>query len=141
MATPPLATVQDYVTDVRVQILDKIRPYRYEDDELLAAMNMAMLEARRIRPDLFVTRWGSDVPYFDAVSGTPVPIEPQFRMAFVFAVSAFVLMRDDEDVQDARVNSFFGKFYDMMVGIRPRQMPGKRQAAQGQGQQTEQGDA
>ena len=56
MPTPPLTTVQQYVTDARVQLLDTVFPYRYSDPELLQAMNMALLEARRMRPDLFFSR-------------------------------------------------------------------------------------
>lgn len=120
MASQPLITVQNYVDEVRTLLLDKIRPYRYTDEELVTAFNTTILEARRVRPDLFVTRWGSDVPYFSEVSGVAVPIEPQFRLGFVYGIIAHALMRDDEDVQDARVNSFYGKFYDILVGVRPR---------------------
>lgn len=137
MPTAPLTTVNDYVSDARVQLLDTVAPYRYTDDQLLTALNMSLLEARRIRPDLYFGRWHSDVPYFASVDAAPVPIEPQFRLGFVFGIVAYAMMRDDEDVMDARVNSFYDKFYDILAGVRPRKMPTRRQS-QNQGQQSEQ---
>lgn len=140
MPTAPLTTVNDYIKDARVDLLDTTSPYRYTDDELLRALNMALLEARRIRPDLYFGRWGSDVPYFAAVDSAPVPIEPQFRMGFVFGVVAYAMMRDDEDVMDARANSFYDKFYDILAGVRPRRLPTRRQSQQG-APTAEQGDS
>lgn len=114
-----LSTVAGYIEDARVLLLDKIEPYRYSDDELLVGFNTALLEGRRLRPDLFVTKYGNDVPSYTAVSGQEVPIEPQFRLPFVYGILAHTLLRDDEDVQDERANSFLGKFHDMLVGVRP----------------------
>ena len=46
-----LDTVQDYITDARVLLQDLISPYRYDDPSLLTALNVALLEARRLRAD------------------------------------------------------------------------------------------
>lgn len=113
-----LTTVEDYITDVRVLLLDKIAPFRYSDDELLTAFNTALLDGRRLRADLFVHKYGNRVPHFETVDGTDVPIEPQFRLAFVYATAAQAMARDDEDVQDQRVNSFRNVFEGMLLGIR-----------------------
>lgn len=120
----PLNTVQKYVDDVRVILLDKTQPYRYSDAEILVGLNTALLEARRLRADLFVTRWGNDVPYFEAVSGEDVPIEAQFRLGFVYGIAAHTLLRDDEDIQDERSNTFLEKFHDILIGIRPAPIKG-----------------
>lgn len=112
----PLNTVQSYITDVRTMLLDKVQPYRYTDDELMVAFNVALLEARRLRADLFVTRWGNEVPYYTVPSGEVVCIEAQFRLGFVFGVCAHALLRDDEDVQDQRANTFLSRFHDILVG-------------------------
>jgi hypothetical protein len=119
-----LCTVSGYVKDVRVILLDTIQPYRYSDPEILVGLNTALLEARRLRADFFVTRWGNDVPQFEAVDGQDVPIEPQFRMGFVYGIAAHTLLRDDEDVQDNRANSFLDKFHDILVGVRPAPIQG-----------------
>jgi len=120
----PLNTVKDYVDDIRVILLDKTLPFRYTDDEIMVGFNTALLDARRVRADLFVHRHGTEVPYFRTVDGSPVPIEPQFRLAFIYGTAAHTLLRDDEDVQDERANAFLEKFYDLLTGIRPAQIRG-----------------
>src|SRR3954471_20234440 len=102
----PLNSVASIIADVRTLLLDKVQPYRYEDTELLNALNTSLLEARRLRADLFVTRWGNRVPFYGAVSGEPFCVEDQFRLAFVYGVAAHALLRDDEDIQDTRANGF-----------------------------------
>lgn len=119
-----LSTVQGYVKDVRALLLDKVAPYRYSDTALLAGLNLALLEGRRVRADLFVCRYGNDVPSYDAVDGEEVPIEPQFRLAFVYGIAAHTLYRDEEDVQDARANTFQELFHSMLVGVRPSPIQG-----------------
>ncbi len=121
MAT--LGTVENYIADARVLLLDKVRPYRYEDDEVLQGLNLVLLEVRRIRPDIFITRLGNEVPFYLEVNATPVPIEPQFRMALVFGMVSYTLMRDDEEIQDSRVNTFYDKFHNILTGVRQRSFP------------------
>ena len=113
-----LGTVQGYVKDVRTLLLDRVQPYRYSDVSVLAALNLALLEGRRLRADLFVCRYGNHVPQYEAVSGEEVPIEEQFRLAFVYGIAAHVLLRDEEDVQDARATSFQGLFENILIGTR-----------------------
>lgn len=114
-----LETVEGYIEDARTLLLDKISPYRYSDDSLLAALNLALLEGRRLRPDLFVYKHGGvKVPYYTAVSGDRVPIEEQFRLAFVYGLVAHAILRDTEDVQDARSNLFMQTMHDILIGVR-----------------------
>jgi hypothetical protein len=115
-----LTTVAEYIEDARVLLLDKVEPFRYTDTELLVAFNTALLEGRRLRADLFVTRFGNSVPHYHAVSGETVPIEPQFRLGFVYGIVGQALMRDDEDVQDTRAASFMGMFDEILTGNRQR---------------------
>lgn len=119
-----LLSVEGYVKGIRALLLDKVQPYRYSDTALLVALNLAMLEGRRVRPDLFVCRYGNQVPQFEAVSGEEVPIEPQFRVGFEYGAAAHVLLRDEEDVQDQRANNFLDKFHDILTGVRPSPMSG-----------------
>lgn len=113
-----LQTVQDYIEDARTLLLDRIAPYRYSDTSLIVALNLALLDGRRLRPDLFVYKWGNRVPSYDAVSGQDVPIEPQFRKAFVYGLVAHALLRDQEDVQDTRSSLFMGTMEDILTGVR-----------------------
>lgn len=120
----PLNTVASLIADVRTLILDERQPYRYTDTQLLTALNTALLEGRRLRADLYVTRYGNTVPFYDAVSGEQFCIEPQFRLGFVYGVAAHALLRDDEDVQDVRANGFLSRFHDILIGVVPGPITG-----------------
>ena len=112
-----LNSVESYVKDARVLLLDTVAPYRYDDTSLIVALTVAMQEGRRLRADLFIHNGHMRVPQFSAVSGEPVPIEDQFRMAFVFGLCAHALLRDAEDVQDVRANMFMAAFQSMLIGV------------------------
>lgn len=120
-----LETVSDYIDDVRVLLQDTIAPFRYDDPSLLTALNLTLLETRRLRPDLFVYRSHQQVkvPSFTSNDDTEVEIEPQFRLALVYGVLAHALARDQEDVQDARASTFMDTFQYMLTGQRPRPNP------------------
>lgn len=115
MATA-LDTVEDYITDVRTMLQDVVSPYRYENDELLVAFNVTLLEARRIRADLFVYNPRDKYPNYQAVNDEQVCIEPPFRLAIVFGTAAHALARDQEDIQDVRASQFMKVFNDLLTG-------------------------
>ena len=124
MASYDLSTVKDYIEDARTLLLDRIQPYRYSDISLLVALNLALLEGRRLRPDLFVYKNALRVPRYMAVSGDEVPIEEQFRLGFVYGLCAHALIRDQEDVQDARSTIFMQTFHSILIGISTPPMGG-----------------
>jgi hypothetical protein len=111
-----LQNVQDYINDARTLLLDKVYPYRYDDNSLLVALNLSLQTARRLRADLFVYRGTTYVPSYDSVSGEEVPIEPQFRQAIVYGLVGHALMRDQEDIQDQRATSMFSAQEYMLTG-------------------------
>ncbi len=113
-----LRTVQGYVTGIRGLLQDTVQPYRYSDNAILAAMNLAFMEGRRLRADIFMHSRHMTVPHYEEVNGDIVPIEDQFRLAFEYGAAAHVLLRDVEDVQDERAASFNAGFHEMLVGIR-----------------------
>ena len=112
-----LDQVQDYISDARTILLDTIAPNRYDDASLLVAFNVTLLEARRVRADLFVYA-GASVPYYAANDATPVPMEQPFRLAIVFGTVGHALTRDQEDVQDARASTFMDLFYNILTGTK-----------------------
>ncbi len=113
-----LETVADYISDARTLLQDTIAPYRYDDDSMLVAFNVTLLEVRRVRADLFVFRHHGHVPSYEFVDTTEVEMEHPFRLAVVYGTCAHALARDQEDVQDARSTNFMRVFYDMLLGIR-----------------------
>jgi len=123
-----LKTVNDYISDMRTLLLDTIAPYRYDDPSLLIALNLAFMEGRRIRPDLFVFHDedgdGDELHTYHTVDNRPVPMEKPFRMAFVYGACSHALARDQEDVQDSRSNSFMNVFSSVLTGLKQAPVQG-----------------
>lgn len=119
-----LVTISDYINDARTLLQDTVAPYRYDDPSLLTAMNVTLLEGRRIRPDLFVymrqANGDGGVQSFASNDGSKVQIEEQFRLAFLHGLVAHALERDQEDIQDARASTFFGIFNTILLGVQPK---------------------
>lgn len=113
-----LEMVSDYITDARNVLQDVISPFRYDDPSLLQGLNVSMLEARRIRPDLFLNpTYNGIVPTFQNNDTTQVAIEQPFRLAFVYGMCAHTLLRDAEDFQDARATAFMASFQGILMGL------------------------
>ena len=115
---PTLNSVADYVKDARTLLQDTIEPYRYDDASLLVALNLTLLEAKRIRSDLFVfnIQVRGQVQAFLAVDDTYVEMEPSFRLAILHGLIGHALERDQEDYEDQRASAFLGMFNQGLVG-------------------------
>lgn len=124
MALPNLMTVDGMIKGVRTLLLDKVRPYRYTDISLIAALNITLNEASRVRPDIFVCRYGVEVPQYEDVSSEEIPVEARFRLALEFGTAAHALMRDQEDVHDERAGTFNLNFYNILTGVRQTALRG-----------------
>jgi len=127
-------TVGGYLKDVRTLLTDKIVPYRYSTASLVRSLNATLLEARRLRPDLFLGYLDSMPQYDwdndeDTVAGTDnddddnpvwgawVPMEYPFRQALVYGIAAHAMQRDQEDVEDQRANGHMKTFVNMLTGV------------------------
>lgn len=119
-----LELVSDYISDSRTLLQDTIQPYRYDDPSLLVAFNVALMEGRRLRPDLFIDCDGHDRPLSFQTTNVDVPMEYPFRLAFVFGTCAHALARDQEDVQDQRAATFLDTFQTLLTGVRPGPIQG-----------------
>jgi hypothetical protein len=115
---PTYNSVADYVTDARTLLQDLVPPYRYDDPSMLTALNAALLEASRIKPELFVYNFdvNGQAQSFEAVDDTYVAIEPKFRLALVHGLVGHALERDQEDYQDQRATAFLALFTQGLVG-------------------------
>lgn len=114
-----LDTVQDYVDRARTLLLDTYAgSYRYSTDDLVEALNMGILEARRLRPDILQSYFRTTLPDFNTSNmNATVPIDPQYRVAFVYYICGQAQLRDDENVQDSRAVTFLNKFTSQMLTI------------------------
>lgn len=114
-----LDTVGDFVTRARVLLQDEVAPYRYETPELIAALNEACMEAKRLRPDLYLRTLNLTMPVFvaeaDTVTEDKIPSE--YRVSFLYYIVGNSQLRDEEDVTDARATVFLNKFTSQLLQI------------------------
>lgn len=113
-----LDTVANYVAEARILLQDKVPEYRYGNDELVSTLNLAIMTARRNRPDLFLP--SMEVPYFtvaDLTNATVFHMDQQYRVAFLFFMVGFAQLRDEEDTQDTRAAAFIGKFTQQLMTL------------------------
>lgn len=114
-----LETVGQYITESRRLLQDQVAPFRYPDADIVDALNIGLLEARRLRADLFLPLF--DLPWFNT-GGTidtnlPVPMDPQYRSAFLYYVVGRMQLRDDENTTDQRASALLTKFVGQMLTI------------------------
>lgn len=113
-----LDTVQDFIDRARVLLLDQVEPYRYPTADLVNSLSEGILEARRLRPDLLTSYFRTSLPDFStAAMSDAVPIDPQYRVAFVYYICGQAQLRDEENTQDSRAAAFLNKFVAQMTTI------------------------
>lgn len=114
-----LDTVGKIVARARTLLQDTVDPYRYPTADLIAALNEACMEAKRLRPDLYLRTLNLTMPSFadvaDTVSENQIPSE--YRPAFVYYLVGNAQLQDEEDVQDQRATIFLNKFTAQMLQI------------------------
>jgi hypothetical protein len=113
-----LETVANYVAEARILLQDVVPTYRYGDAELITALNLAIMTARRNRPDLFLSV--TTIPFFtvaDIASSKLFVMDPQYRVAFLFFMVGWAQLRDEEDTQDTRAAAFIGKFTQQLMSL------------------------
>ncbi len=110
-----LETVEDYVREARVLLQDQVETYRYSDDELVQALNMGILTAKRLRPDIFIDF--DETPSFTANDSTEFKVDELYRVPFVYFMVGHAQLRDEEDTQDSRAAAFIGKFTSQLLAL------------------------
>lgn len=101
-----LDLVSDYIAEARVLLQDTFAgSYRYADAEMISALNLGLLEASRLRPDMFLTT----VPSY-TTAGQTVAVDLRYRVALLYYICAHCHMRDEETTEDTRAGAFLGKF-------------------------------
>ena len=112
-----LDVVQDYVNAARVLLQDTVAPYRYDDASMIAELNNAILETKRVRPDLFFDYRGKN-PYPTFVALTdPVPFEDVYRPALTYYLVGKCTLRDEEDTDDKRGIGMVQKFTAQLISL------------------------
>lgn len=109
-----LDTVGQYLGEARSLLQDANAPFRYSDIDIVSALNMGLLEARRLRPDLFIGR-STAVPSY-STAAEAVVLDQQYRVPLVWYVVGHINARDAEDAQDARAAAFMALFIKKLLG-------------------------
>lgn len=114
-----LDTVGQIIARVRTLLQDTVDPFRYQSADLIASLNEACMEARRLRPDLYLRTLNMTMPSFtaeaDAVTEDKIPSE--YRPAFVYYVAGKSQLEDDESNQDQRATIFLNKFVAQLTQV------------------------
>lgn len=106
-------TVADVLSRVQ-ETLQDLAGVRYPQTQLIGYLNDAVLEARSIRPDLFIGVF--EVPIEDVVDpAAPFPLPDQFFPAVCFYVSGRAELRDDEFAVDGRAMTLLSSFGKKLI--------------------------
>lgn len=106
-------TVKDAVDQARALLQDTVSPYRYSDDDLLAYLNNALAEAKRLRPDLFAPNISTTTFTYDATdlsAATALTLDDMFFPAVVDYMAAYAEFRNDQAVESGRAAIFTQMF-------------------------------
>lgn len=136
------ADVTHYVIMARLLLQDAIVPYRYTDLTLVRALNHAIAEMVRIRPDIFLDlkyqrplrkgdiNDGSPNAPFGASDiavdtngnylegqGTLVAIPSNYAVPVEYFIVGWCQMFDVTDTQDQRAQAFVTKFQQQLLSV------------------------
>ena len=118
---------------------DKVVPYRYDDDKIVGALNIAIAEMGRIRPDIFLDlKYQSPLRKGDTGDGIPapystndivanpdgtytskvlVPVPTKYAHAINWFIGGWLQFYDVTDTQDQRAQGFLAKFQSHLTTI------------------------
>jgi hypothetical protein len=114
-----MATFQQILNDARVllndEVIDSTTVTRYTEAQLLGYARQALVEARRIRPDLFLANLTAAFPVLTATSVVPMPEE--YHVCLTDYVVHRAELRDDEFAVDGRSAGLLQKFKAGLLGV------------------------
>jgi hypothetical protein len=126
--------VTHFVMVARLELQDEIAPYRYADSTVVRALNTALSELGRIRPDMFLNlKYTSPLRKGDTGDGLPgiytiddiatdgngnylegkgtlVPVPSAYITPVEWFISGWTQFLDVTDTQDQRAQAFVSKF-------------------------------
>lgn len=114
-----MATFKQITDDARVVLNDQMASassvVRYTEAQLLGYARSALIDARRIRPDLFLSNLTGAFPAFTGESTVPLPED--YLIPLVDYVIGRAELRDDEFSADGRAGAMIQKFKAGMLGV------------------------
>jgi len=100
-------SVADVIKRVRSVLKDKVEPLRYPDADIIDTINDALVEIRRVRPDLYLKK-DFKVPTV-AIDSDALPVEDFVFNSITYFVIGYLMLRDDEFAVDGRAMSMINK--------------------------------
>lgn len=107
-------TVSDILTQSRELLQDKVSPYRYSDEAMIFAINEALFEAMRLRPDLFTAEQRRELTRLAATDDV-LPLPQIYFAQLVNYVVGRCEMREDEFATDKRAATLLSAFFTALV--------------------------
>jgi hypothetical protein len=109
----------DYWAEARVLLQDSTSPVRYSNEELTSALQMALMEARKIRPDVFLGVNPGELSVVDptAAGNQLSKIDVQYRVPLLYFMVGHCYMRDEEEGSDARAATYHQRFLGKMLSL------------------------
>lgn len=121
----------DVISESRILLQDRVDPFRYADELLVAHLNQGLHALATIRPDAFwdsyddttddivvpevaVTPSGDQIPTTDLVT-TTLPM--LFYSPLIFYVVGKTETMDDEFSDDSRALAFYNQFKTTVLGL------------------------
>ena len=99
-------TLRDVLTVSRELLKDEdSNEYRYSTASLIRYINLAVTSTYNIRPDAFCSVYSGIPSYTEADLDAPFPLPLNFFHPFVFFVTGYAELRNDEFSDDARAKS------------------------------------
>jgi hypothetical protein len=100
--------VADIIAGVR-DIIQDLDTTRYKDDSLIRAINQAVLEIRRVRPDYFIGAYHVPVTQYSALT-SEIQLPETCMPSLVKYVAGWAELRDDEYTTDGRAAALLTAF-------------------------------
>jgi hypothetical protein len=123
------APVEEYLSISRSLLQDMIVPYRYADQDIVSALNIALSEMGRLRPDIFLDlKYQNRLTKGDIGDGVPssflttdtttlVPVPGKYSTAIYWFITGWLQMYDVADTQDQRAQGFMAKFQQHILQL------------------------
>lgn len=111
-----MATYED-IRDRARTILQDNDGIRYPDAEVVDAINIALVEIYRLRPDAYINSYEQPVPTITTGTLTnDLDVHVSFQQPMVFLVAGWLELRDAEHVEQARALGLLDRAEIMMTG-------------------------
>lgn len=110
-----MATVGDFVQSARGLVQDtNPAAYRFADAVFVEALNLGLIEMRRLRFDLFI---GITAQNFIVVDSTTVIVEETYRNALINFMAGRVMLRDHDDADTQRAANLIKLFHMQLTSL------------------------